>query len=150
MFGNFFNFIRAVTEKLGLFNRSFQGKSSGTVTPDDYQNFFLEVLQVTLESKGDRQAVYPLLQANLDKLDDNFTLLLQHWATNTITNVEADEAEEIALSILIFSDLIEEYPLGSKAVNQDIAIAGYLTVLSVYTRWKNSLQINTHSLHSNY
>ncbi|MDF5731272.1 MAG: tetratricopeptide repeat protein [Rhizonema sp. PD38] len=117
-----------------MFNRSFQGKTTGTVTPEDYHNFILEVLQVTLESKGDKQAVYQLLEANLDKLDDSFTHSLQHWATNTLSHAEADKAQTSALSILIFSNLIQEYPLGNKAVNQDIAIAGYLTALSVYTR----------------
>ncbi|MBR8833709.1 MAG: CHAT domain-containing protein [Stigonema ocellatum SAG 48.90 = DSM 106950] len=104
------------------------------VTPEDYMNFLLEVLQVTLESQGDKEAVYPLLEANLGKLDDNFTILLQRWATNTLSNAEADTAQRIAKPIFDFSKLIQEYPHGSKAVNQDMAIAGYEIALSVFTR----------------
>ncbi|WP_375467171.1 tetratricopeptide repeat protein, partial [uncultured Nostoc sp.] len=103
-------------------------------TPDDYENFLLEVMQVTSKSGSDKQAVYPLLEANLDKLDDNFIVLLQHWATNTLSNAEENEAESIAKSIFDFSYCIQQYPHGSKAVNQDVAIAGYEIALSVYTR----------------
>ncbi|MEC4818739.1 MAG: hypothetical protein SAK29_36525, partial [Scytonema sp. PMC 1069.18] len=75
------NLIRNIIEKLSLISRSFQSRTSRAVTLDDYRNFLFEILQVTGQSKGDKEAVYPLLEAN-----------------------------------------------------QDIAIAGYITALSVYTR----------------
>jgi len=42
------------------------------VTAQDYLSFLMEVLQATADSNANPQAIYPLLQANLDKLDDNF------------------------------------------------------------------------------
>jgi hypothetical protein len=38
--------------------------------------------------------VYPLLQANLDLLDDNFVQVLRNWATATLSTVESGKAIE--------------------------------------------------------
>ena len=51
-------------------------------------DFLIQVLRVTAESNGDSKVVYPLLQQNLDKLDDNFADLLRNWATATFSEVE--------------------------------------------------------------
>ncbi|WP_407895364.1 tetratricopeptide repeat protein, partial [Scytonema sp. NUACC26] len=134
MWQGLFGFISSIPEKLGLFKFKSQDIPSATVTSDASVDFLFKVLQVTRESAGDKQAVYPLLQANLDKLDENFTLLLRNWALDSLSKAQADDVRAIATTIFIFSKLIQEFPLGSKAVNQDMAIAGYETVLSVYTR----------------
>ena len=107
------------------------------ITPEDietYEQFIQEILQVTDDSNGDAQAIYPLLAANTDKLNDIFADLLRDWATNTLAEAEADEVESIAYLIFIFSNRISNFPLGSKASNMEIAIAGYEIALTVYTR----------------
>ncbi|NEP53907.1 MAG: hypothetical protein F6K65_36010, partial [Moorea sp. SIO3C2] len=45
----------------------------------DYVEFLEKVLQATGESNRDPKLVYPLLEANLDKLDHNFINILQTW-----------------------------------------------------------------------
>ncbi|MEI1373216.1 CHAT domain-containing protein [Nostoc sp. UHCC 0926] len=100
---------------------------------DTYGQFLLEVLQATADSNGDAQVIYPLLAANIDKLNHIFAELLRHWATNTLAEAEAD-VESIAYLIVIFSNGIGNFPLGSKANNIEIAIAGYEIALTVYTR----------------
>jgi CHAT domain-containing protein/predicted LPLAT superfamily acyltransferase len=102
--------------------------------PEAYLNFLLEVLQATDENGVDKQVVYPLLQANLDKLDDTLIELLQNWGTAILSKAEPDEASRIVTTIHDFSILIQEFPLGSKAVNQEMAITGYEIALTVYTR----------------
>ena len=49
-----------------------------------YLQFLSKVLQATAESQGNPQVVYPLLEANTDKLNLAFAQLLQVWATNTL------------------------------------------------------------------
>jgi hypothetical protein len=44
------------------------------------------------------------------------------------------EAESIAAVIGNFSILIQQFPLGNKASNMEIAITGYEVVANVYTR----------------
>ena len=102
-------------------------------TSEEYLNFLMEVLLATRQSKGGSKVVYPLLQQNLDKLDDNFADILRNWATNKFSKVEADVAEGIALDIGDLSNCIQEFPLGSKANNMEISIAGYEVMLNVFT-----------------
>ncbi|QKQ74658.1 CHAT domain-containing protein [Nostoc sp. TCL240-02] len=107
------------------------------ITQEDietYLQFLIEILQATAESNGDAQVIYPLLAANTDKLNDIFAQLLRHWATNTLTEAEPDAATSIAAVIGNFSNLIQQFPLGSKANNMEIAITGYEIALTVYTR----------------
>ena len=64
----------------------------------------MEVLRATRESKGDSKVVYPLLQQNLDKLDNIFADILRNWATAKFSEVEADVVESIAIhNILVIS-----------------------------------------------
>ncbi|MFN6474386.1 MAG: hypothetical protein RMY36_032535, partial [Nostoc sp. SerVER01] len=101
---------------------------------ETYRQFLLKILQATADSNGDAQVIYPLLTANTDKLNDIFAELLRHWPTNTLAEAEPDAATSIAAVIGNFSNLIQQFPLGSKASNIEIAIAGYEIALTVYTR----------------
>ncbi|WP_424100365.1 CHAT domain-containing protein [Moorena producens] len=103
-------------------------------TSDAQLYFLLQVLQTTADSEGDAQVVYPLLKANTDKLDDRLAELLRDWATTRLAEAEADEAKLlIATVIFLFSNLIQELPLGDKASNIEITITGYEVVLTVFT-----------------
>ncbi|MDZ8189794.1 MAG: CHAT domain-containing tetratricopeptide repeat protein [Nostoc sp. ChiSLP02] len=101
---------------------------------ETYGQFLLEILQATVDSNGDAQVIYPLLAANTDKLNDIFAQLLGRWAKNTLAKVEPDAATSIAAVIGNFSNLIQQFPLGSKASNMEIAIVGYEIALTVYTK----------------
>ncbi|MUG91941.1 CHAT domain-containing protein [Scytonema sp. UIC 10036] len=104
------------------------------LAPESDKQFVLEVLQTTLNSAGDADIVYPLLAANTDKLNHIFAKQLHYWATKTLAEIEPSTAKDIAEVIFIFSNLIQQFPLGSKANNIEIAITGYEIVLTVYTR----------------
>ncbi|MDZ8237110.1 MAG: CHAT domain-containing protein [Nostoc sp. ChiQUE01a] len=107
------------------------------ITEEDietYGQFLQEILQATVDSKGDAQVIYPLLAANTDKLNHIFAELLRRWATNTLAEAEPDAATSIAADIVNFSNLIQQFPLGSKASNMEIAITGYEIALTVYTK----------------
>ncbi|MEH2170275.1 MAG: CHAT domain-containing protein [Nostoc sp.] len=99
-----------------------------------YYQFLMEVLQATANSKGNSQVIYSLLAKNIDKLDGAFAELLRRWATNTLAEAETDKATFIAADISNFSNLIQQFPLGSKANNIEIAITGYGIALTVYKR----------------
>jgi CHAT domain-containing protein len=97
------------------------------------QKFLISVLQATQYSHGSPLGVYPLLQANLDKLDDNFAQLLRIWTTSTLATVSPNQATSIAAIIYNFSNLMLDFPLGNKATNVKIAIVGYEMALQVCT-----------------
>ena len=101
---------------------------------DTYLQFLSKVLQATAESKGNPQVVYPLLAANTDKLNLNFVKLLQVWATKKLEEAEPDAKQFLAGVIGNFSNLIQQFPLGNKPDNVEIAITGYEIVATVFTR----------------
>ncbi len=119
------NFLKNIVEELTGMHHSIS---------EPQLDFFIQVLQATLESHGDRQKVYPLLSANIDKLDDRFAGLLRAWVTNKLAEVGAYEAECIAEVLSNLSTLIQEFPWGDKASNMEIAIIGNEIALTVFTR----------------
>ena len=102
-------------------------------TSDTQLNFLMQVLKTTAVS-GDAQKVNPLLSANINKLDDRLGELLRAVATSRLAEAKPDEAEYIAANIGDFSNLIQQFPLGDKACNMEIAITGYEIALTVYIR----------------
>lgn len=78
--------------------------------------------------------VYPLLQNNLDKLNENFALLLRTWSTKQFVQQEPARVINIAKIILKFSQLIQSFEQGDLASNLEIAIAGYEIALQVFNR----------------
>ncbi|WP_414575699.1 CHAT domain-containing protein [Anabaena sp. CCY 9402-a] len=99
-----------------------------------YFQFLMEVLQATADSSGNPQVVYPLLAENTDKLDGVLAEILRRWGTNTLGETKADEAEYLAAVIVEFSNLVAQFPLGSKANKMEIAIIGYEVALTIRTR----------------
>ncbi|MGQ4647386.1 CHAT domain-containing protein [Lyngbya aestuarii] len=99
-----------------------------------YRQFLIEVLQATADSEGDARVIYPLLADNTAYLHRTLAELLRYWATTTLPERQPDEARFIAGVIGNFSDLIQNFPLGDKASNMEIAIAGYEGVLTLFTR----------------
>ena len=126
------NFARQLAKTLRLSSTS--PTSSQLPTADSQLNFLMEVLQATADSNHSPQVVYPLLQANLDQLDDKLALLLRDSATARLATAEPELAQRIAEIIVNFSTLIQQFPRGSRATNLEIAITGYEVVGTVVTR----------------
>ncbi|MCL1475158.1 CHAT domain-containing protein [Argonema antarcticum] len=106
------------------------------VTSKQVLPFLYQVLPATQESPREMRAtvVYPILEANLDKLNDDFAEVLTYWANDRLLTTESDQALSLALTIDLFSDLMREFPKGDKGSNLEIAIAGYEIASSVYTQ----------------
>jgi CHAT domain-containing protein len=109
---------------------SIIGQPSLAETPIE---LLLMVLQAVRNSEADSQVVYPILQANIDKLDDEFPKILKAWATNILSEEELIPSEFLAQDIYNFSNRIAHFSFGSQAINQEIAIAGYEVAQTVFT-----------------
>ncbi len=101
---------------------------------DAYFQVLMEILQAISESNGNAEVVYPLFAANTDKLNNNLANVLRYWPTSALEEVPVNLRDCIAANIGNFGNRIQEFPLGSKASNIEIAIACYQIVLRVYTR----------------
>ena len=127
------NFLRHLRSQLAELLEISEFSPSTHYSSAEYLNFLMEVLQATVGSNGDSKVVYPLLEQNLDKLDENFADILRNWATAKFSEEEADVAESLAIYIGNFSNCIQQFPLGNKANNIEISIAGYEVVRKVLT-----------------
>lgn len=107
--------------------------SSSVILPEQYLDFLGDVLRATGFSNGDASVVYPLLQANQDKLNKHFLKVLQTWAKDTLAEVKPQVAQNIAVDIANFSTLIQQFSLGNQSDNLEIAIAGYEIALTILT-----------------
>src|SRR5919199_567367 len=122
------NFLRNIASQLG----EFLGMSQdGNL---DCASFLMQLLQTVRDSQGNRQQVYLFFKQNLDKLDLQFVKILTAWAKDTFAKVEAAQANNIATVIVTLGNLIQKFPLGSKLVNLEIAIACYEIVSTVFNR----------------
>jgi CHAT domain-containing protein/tetratricopeptide (TPR) repeat protein len=104
-----------------------------SATPQEYLTFLASVLQ-TVTYSPDFRGVYPLLRDNLDKLDQNFAQLLRQWAGSVLPGATSLETRRLGALIGNLSNGIGRFPLGNKANNLEIEIAGYETVAKVFTR----------------
>jgi len=95
--------------------------------------FLDKVLEKILQGKDDAQVML-FLEANLDKLDNNFAKVLRSWAISKLTQGQLRQAEKIAAAINIFCNLIQELRFGSRANNLEIAITGYKVAAPFLTR----------------
>ncbi|MBW4680834.1 MAG: tetratricopeptide repeat protein [Microcoleus vaginatus WJT46-NPBG5] len=113
-------------------NAAMGNAAAAAASPEEYFNFLGEILQVVSENP-DPQVVYPLLQNNVDKLDGFFAQLLQSWAMSTLPQVDQEEGEGLAGVIGNFSNLIQQFPMGDKGSNLEIAITGYEIAAAVFS-----------------
>ncbi|MFM6510349.1 MAG: hypothetical protein ACKPH4_21905, partial [Microcystis panniformis] len=124
--------LRDMVQQLG----QFLNPQAGSI--EEYQKFLSEVLQAEWERNGDPTVVYtvvyPILQRGQHLLDDTFAQLLQQWARNVFSQGKPEEVAGIVGVIQNLCVDIQNFPLGSRANNPEIAITGYQTLLEVYTR----------------
>ncbi|NEQ64369.1 MAG: CHAT domain-containing protein [Symploca sp. SIO2D2] len=95
--------------------------------------FLSQILRVVHQSKGNSEVVYSMLQSNLDLLNESFAQLLEDWGKQTLPEVSPRKAQGIASVIGYFSNLIQVFPMGNRAINIEIAITGYKIIDTVFT-----------------
>ncbi|MGD2182402.1 hypothetical protein [Lusitaniella coriacea] len=103
-------------------------------TPEEYFRFLMQVLQAIVESKNNPQVVYPILAQHQDKLDLVFAEILKRWFEAELDPDDSEKNQALAAILNSFAVDIQEFPLGSRANNLEIAIASYNNALQIRTR----------------
>ncbi len=119
-----------LVEELGLY-RSEPSATANLVRPPA---FLGEVLWAIAQHKNNPQAMYRLLAANLDKLNDNFYEQFRHWINVSLLNSESTTAQEVASCIIDFCTMLWAFPLGNRAINLEISITGLEAAAKICTR----------------
>ncbi|MDZ8187515.1 MAG: NYN domain-containing protein [Nostoc sp. ChiSLP02] len=96
---------------------------------NEEQIFLVDLLRAIYQNRE----IYPILQHNLSKLNDNLALILRKWVSDRFAKEPANGIN-IARVIFKLSKIIHSFEEGNITSNLQIAIAGYETVLQVYTR----------------
>ncbi|MEG4514628.1 tetratricopeptide repeat protein, partial [Microcoleus sp. F6_B4] len=123
--------------------REYAERSSSPVILDILENvqiqqitstsqFLIKVLDTVAKSENNSQALYQLLEANLDKLDNSFVERLSIIKFD-ISQLGPGEAINLAARVLNFSSLIEDFPEGNAENNWKIAKTGYEVAATVFT-----------------
>ena len=98
-----------------------------------YEQFIVKILQAINSHGIDPKVIYPLLQANLDKLNENLIDTLENWTRSELSGKAFSRKREIASNVLDFSRVIHTFPLGNRAMNVEISLATYNLLLTVFT-----------------
>ncbi|MEH2378226.1 MAG: CHAT domain-containing tetratricopeptide repeat protein [Nostoc sp.] len=122
-------FFKSVTTATDASKSASQRANSVKIPP-----LLDKICKTIIESQGNPQVVYSLLQANKDKLDEKFVQQIHNWAYSTLPNAKPETAEMVATVISDFSTLIYQFPLGKRDINLEIAITGYEVAATIFTR----------------
>ena len=125
-------FLRNLASQLGEL-LGMQSAGNGEISEDEnienYQNFILDLLQAEESDSDIATVIYPMLEERQHLLNGRFAEILQQVAENLIA--EYPEAIESILGVIENLSIdINQFPLGSRRNNIEIAITGYQIVLS--------------------
>ena len=127
------NFLRNLASQLWQFiDRNDEGDSNNSEgeKPQEYANFFLELLQAEQDSNGDIAVIYPMLDQRQHLLNARFADILEQVAQKLINGENSETISSIIGLIENLSSHISDFPSGNKANNIEIAITGYQIVLN--------------------
>ncbi|MEG4228417.1 CHAT domain-containing protein [Microcoleus sp. N9_B2] len=127
------NFLRNLASQLGQFidmNDNGDSNNSPSKNPQEYANFFIELLQAEQDSNSDIKVIYPMLAKGQHLLNARFAETLQQVAQRLLDGKNAETISSIVGLIENLSIHINQFPRGNIANNIEIAITGYQIVLS--------------------
>ena len=110
------------------FNRDIE---SSQLTQEHF-DFLSEALRIIV-SGAKKEQIYLFFQQNLDKIDLQLAQVLKIWADKTFSELELKQKLAKCSSFGNFINSIREFPLGDRASNIEIAIAGYKIILTIFT-----------------
>lgn len=114
----------------------------------------LEQILRTIENNNNQIDIYSLLENNLELLDETVAESLYQWAIDHLSNLEYSLACQKARIIVRFCKFLQQFRVGNRKNNLEIAIQGYLSVGLILTddsfpyEWAN-IQYNLGVCYSN-
>ncbi|CAD5961949.1 hypothetical protein [Planktothrix agardhii] len=127
---NVAGFLRNLAQQVGEYLNS-----QAHPTSNQYLAILEEIFSAEIESDSDPKVVYPILEKHQDQLDLNFAETLTQWFQSALDPNNSDRNQDLASLLFNFANKIQQFPLGSRADNLEIAIASYQAALEVYSYW---------------
>ncbi|OLP17409.1 hypothetical protein BST81_16585 [Leptolyngbya sp. 'hensonii'] len=106
---------------------------SNSILLQESLRFFIDLLQVVVDSQGDVSQIYSVLARNQEKLNEALSQVMSigepYWF-----NTNINQAMLTADVFVAFGNLIAQFPLGSRSINLELAINAYQLALKIKTR----------------
>jgi tetratricopeptide (TPR) repeat protein len=121
------NMLRRIASQLnGVFNTNLH-----TSREEKIACFLLwmELYQTVIDTNGDEQAAYQVLEANSDQLNNEFAAQINCWIEIIFPDLTLEEVEATINVLLGINNWLSELPIGNKDINLEIAIASYESLL---------------------
>jgi CHAT domain-containing protein len=100
----------------------------------DSRQFFIEILQCMEQNQFAAQPVYQFFAANQARLNADLLNAIPATASVLLANAPKEQHKYIAAVIGTFANLIQQFPLGQRMINMELAIAAYQESLTVMTQ----------------
>ena len=120
------NFANQLAQGLGL------EPDANSDETESHFKFLMSVFRAIAESSGNPQVVYPLFRDNLPLLNEELIPMLKTWHQAKFAEIDED-GRQITTLTSEFANLIQQFPLGSRLINLEIAIDCYRLALEIYT-----------------
>ena len=127
------NYLRDLASQLGqLLGMNNEGDSDNSEgeNPHEYAKFIRELLQAEKDSNSDIKVIYPMLVGRQHLLNDRFAEILQQVTQKLMADQHPEAIEFILPLIENLSIDINDFPVGKRENNLEIAITGYQIVLN--------------------
>ncbi|MFO7092372.1 tetratricopeptide repeat protein, partial [Limnospira platensis] len=99
----------------------------------EYLAIWLEILKAKKRGLSGK-AIYTIFQKYQDQLDLDLAETITRWFHSQLDPKNIRKNKDLARNLYNFAINIQQFPLGSRANNLEIAIVAYEAVLEVYTR----------------
>ena len=93
------------------------------IDSDLTREFLLDLLDASVEGRGEIEAIYPLLLENLELLEPHFIYELRSWGRETFPTLSKEKKITIANALANLSRIIWAFPEGDLEIDLEIAIA---------------------------
>jgi CHAT domain-containing protein len=101
---------------------------------EDRVRFLIESLSLIAQTQGNAERVYAFWRMNLDKIDASLIQIMSDFASTNLEKRSKEEREFIARDFGGFGCSIQQFPLGNRAINLELAITSYQVYASIFTR----------------
>lgn len=122
-------FVAVLTQRIKILNEENEHDAAIFLKSIAYQIFLSQLFQAAYSSNVSSQFIYPLLEENLDKLDNYFAQIFEGWVLQTLSSLEGKDALRIAALIHDLCIKLAEFPKGNQANSLEISVKGCEAVL---------------------
>jgi tetratricopeptide (TPR) repeat protein len=100
----------------------------------DKVSFLIESLKLIERTQGNAERVYAFWRMNIDKIDAWLIQIMPIIVPQILAVQGKERRESMTHEVSRFSYLMQDFPLGNRRINVELAITGYQICVSIFSR----------------